>query len=334
MVARQPLVGVLVLTALALTAPASAQQGDGRLLVWADRRGTFTSVTETPKDFHCSLALSPDDRSLVVEVGPRRDGDLWLVDLADQSMTQLTYDEAGGYDPLFSPDGRFVYFSSNREGRWGLFRKKADGSGDEERVTRSDRLQIGSSISSDGRYLAYFQRQGDDDWGIWILPLDGVSPARQLFESSFAAVAPVFSPDGRQVAYQSNESGDLEVYVQSLVRPGGKVKVSPVGRHIPWGEPSKVLWNRDGLRLFSVSPDGTVWEVAVSGPAGALKPGPPRGSCSCYPRSRCSGRLEVAGQSAATASDSTSSGNSFSRSRIAGLGMWCTNHAGVHPVIF
>jgi len=273
---KQLLVGVLVALAFTFTGSASAQQSDGRMLVWADREGTITPVTDVANDYHCSLALSPDGNHLVVEIGPRRDGDLWRIDLESQDLTQLTHHEGGGYDPFFSPDGRFVYFSSNREGHWGLFRKRTDGAGGEERVTRSDRLQIGSSISSDGRYLAYFQREEEEDWDIWILPLDGTSPAWKLFESSTGAVVPVFSPDGRWVAYQSNESGELEVYVHSLARTEDKVKVSPAESDIPWGESSKVLWGREVLRLFSVSPDGTVWEVVVPAREGSPEPGEPQ----------------------------------------------------------
>ena len=205
--------GLLVLLSLTLAGSAFAQHAKQRMLVWSDRQGRVTPVTETVKDYHCSLALSPDDQYLVVEVGPRRDGDLWLVELERKTLRQLTRNEAGAYDPLFSPDGTFVYFSSKRDGRWGLFRKRTDGAGDEERVTQSDHLQILSSISPDGRTLAYFQREGAEDWDIWVLSLEGKSPPRELFEGSFAAVAPVYSPDGSWMVYQANESGDWEVYV-------------------------------------------------------------------------------------------------------------------------
>jgi len=270
---------LLCLLALAQTTVAFAR-GTGqsviRHLVSADREGTLTLLTPAGMDYHCSLAVSPDDRYLVVEVGPRRDGDLWILELESRRLEQLTYDEAGAYDPLFSPDGEVVYFSSNRDDAWGLFRKRTDGSGEEERVTRSDRLQIASSISSDGRHLAYFQRQDDVDWDIWILPLEDGRPAWELFDSSYAAVAPVLSPDGDRIAYFSDESGDLQIYVQSLAAPDDKIRVTPVGSEVPWGEMSEMRWSRDGLRLFSVSPDATIWEAAVSSRGGAMKPGQPQ----------------------------------------------------------
>ena len=269
----------LVVPLLVVLAGSVAARGDERrMLVWADRQGHVMPVIETSQDYHCSLALSPDSRFLVVEIGPRKDGDLWLVDIEQKNLRQLTHDEAGAYDPLFSPDGRFVYFSSKRKERWGLFRKRADGSGDEERVTDSERLQIASSISSDGRYLAYFQRESDEDWDIWTLPLDGNSPARQFFESSFTVFAPVFSPDNRWMAYHANESNDWEVVARTFPAPGEKVKVSPEGSGVPWGRPSKTVWSRHGLRLFSVSADETVWEVTVSSLDDKPRP-PPRSNC-------------------------------------------------------
>jgi len=270
------LVCLLALAQIAAVFAGSTGQSVNHHLVSADREGSLTLLTPAGMDYHCSLAVSPDDRYLVVEVGPRRDGDLWILELESRRLEQLTYDEAGAYDPLFAPDGRFVYFSSNRDDAWGLFRKRTDGSGEEERVTRSDRLQIASSISSDSRLLAYFQRQDDVDWDIWILPLESGRPAWELFDSSYAAVAPVFSPDGRRIAYFSDESGDLQIYVQSLADPADKIRVTPDGSEVPWGEMSEVRWSRDGLRLFSVSPDATIWEAAVSSRAGAMEPGRPQ----------------------------------------------------------
>ena len=218
------------------------------------------------------FSVSPDGRRLVVEVGPRKDGDLWLLDLEQDTQTQLTIDEAGAYDPVWSPDGEFVYFGSKRDGKSGLFLKRADGSGEAERLTESDGPQVPESVSPDGRYLAYFWRE-EDDWDIWLLPLSRKEPPHKLFESSFNAVAPRFSPDGRWVSYLSDETGRIEVYVRPFPGLDGKVQVRTEGGELRAGGPH---WSADGRRLFYVSPEETIYELTVMVREGALEVGPPQ----------------------------------------------------------
>ncbi len=65
-----------------------------------------------------------------------------------------------------------------------------------------------------------------------------------------------FSPDGRYVAYVSNESGQMEVYVQPFPEGGRKVTVSSNGGR-------QVRWSRDGKELFYVEGQ-TLVAVSVS----------------------------------------------------------------------
>ncbi len=75
-------------------------------------------------------------------------------------------------------------------------------------------------------------------------------------QTPFNQVVPRFSPDGRYVAYVSEESGQLEVYVQPFPEGGRKVTVSSNGG-------TKVRWSRDGKELFYVEGQ-TLVAVAVS----------------------------------------------------------------------
>ena len=62
--------------------------------------------------------------------------------------------------------------------------------------------------------------------------------------------------DGRYVGYTSNESGQLEVYVQSFPDPSGKWLVSTDGG-------SQLRWSRDGKELFYVESE-TLISVSIS----------------------------------------------------------------------
>jgi hypothetical protein len=64
------------------------------------------------------------------------------------------------------------------------------------------------------------------------------------------------SPDSEWVAYVSNESGRLEVYVQSFPRPGERIRISNSGG-------SQVRWAPDGRELYYVAPDNRLMAVPL-----------------------------------------------------------------------
>jgi hypothetical protein len=65
-----------------------------------------------------------------------------------------------------------------------------------------------------------------------------------------------FSPDGKWIAYVSDESGNLQVYVQSFPELTGKWQVSAGGGSQP-------RWRRDGKDLFYVAPDRRMMAVTI-----------------------------------------------------------------------
>jgi len=79
----------------------------------------------------------------------------------------------------------------------------------------------------------------------------------------------MFSPDRQWVAYVSNEGGELNVFVQPFLRPGGKYQISKDGGSQP-------VWRADGRELFYLTPDGTLMVVAIDATrqfaAGSPKP--------------------------------------------------------------
>ncbi len=54
--------------------------------------------------------------------------DIYIYDIAKNEYYRLTYGEGSNESPYFSPDGRFIVFTSNRNGKWELFTMFIDGS--------------------------------------------------------------------------------------------------------------------------------------------------------------------------------------------------------------
>ena len=81
--------------------------------------------------------------------------------------------------------------------------------------------------------------------------------------------AAVFSPDGHWVAFQqSNESGQLEIYVRPFPAPGAQSQVSTSGGIQP-------RWRRDGKELYYIAPDGNLMAVSIEEAGNGINSGKP-----------------------------------------------------------
>ena len=91
------------------------QTGSGTArLTWVDPTGREESLSLTASDYG-ALDISPEGTRVAVHLGDGRD-DIHVYDLARDALTQLTFDGVDNCCPLWTPDGRQVAFSSEREG--------------------------------------------------------------------------------------------------------------------------------------------------------------------------------------------------------------------------
>jgi dipeptidyl aminopeptidase/acylaminoacyl peptidase len=110
--------------------------------------------------------------------------------------------------------------------------------------------------SSDGRFVVYDAADPKTNTDVWVLPTTGDRQPFPLLQTEFNEQQGRVSPDGRWIAYTSDETGRLEVYVQSFPAPGGKWQISTSGGADP-------RWRRDGPELFFISSDGKLMAVDV-----------------------------------------------------------------------
>ncbi|HUD71271.1 MAG TPA: hypothetical protein VMQ62_04850, partial [Dongiaceae bacterium] len=240
--------------------------GARNALVWSDRQGKLTPVVESRREYLSPPRLSPDGRRVAVPIVADGNTDIWIIDLVRDTQTRLTFDEGRDLYPVWSHDGQFVYFTSNRLGKWNILRKRADGTGPEESMITSDEEMDAYAASADGQYLGFHNLSSSGD--TMILPLKGEPKPRPIFTSPASDGDPVFSPDGRWVSYDSDESGRWEVYVRPIDGKGGRWQVSAQG-----GEFAR--WSKDGTALYYLERNKAAWKVPVRAVGSTFEVGRP-----------------------------------------------------------
>ncbi|MCM3879505.1 MAG: hypothetical protein ND807_05315 [Vicinamibacterales bacterium] len=111
------------------------------------------------------------------------------------------------YDPVWSPDGQSIVFTSDREGSADLFRVKPDGSG-LERLTDSRAYDDQASFSPDGMQLVFVTTRAGGRSNLWTLEI-ATRRAKPLTSGEGGDFRPSWSPDSRWIAFSSSRGTTL-----------------------------------------------------------------------------------------------------------------------------
>jgi Tol biopolymer transport system component len=192
---------------------------------------------------------------------------VWIYELSGRTaMRRLTFG-GGNRAPVWSPDGQWVVFQSDREGDLALFRQRADGTGAAERVTKPDAgdEHIPQSVSPDGKHLLLTVRK-ERTYTLWTTTVPGASGTKPEpfggVRSEHGLVEGVFSADGRWVAYQEPDPGTTQVFLQPFPATGAKYLVRQGGH--PYWSP------KDDQLILNVAAGRSVIVPVTTAPAVAF----------------------------------------------------------------
>ena len=117
------------------------------------RTGNRFNVSSKP-GINGAPSFSPDGRKLVVTLGGV-DGnlDIFVLDINSRRTTRMTTHRAIDTEGTWSPDGRHIYFTSDRSGGPQVYRVNANG-GSPERVTFEGSYNARPRLSPDGERMA------------------------------------------------------------------------------------------------------------------------------------------------------------------------------------
>jgi serine/threonine-protein kinase len=236
------------------------QSGGGapRRLMLVSRSGQATPLTPDPRGY-ANPRFSPDGRRVAVYIADPviSNHDVWVLDVGQRVWSRLTTNGISD-KPIWTPDGRRVVYSSNDDLWW----IAADGGSRPESLLVSAGGHYAGSVTPDGR-TGVFQEVGSASSGIRALTFDSAPAARTILPAAFDESALALSPDGHWLAYQSDQTGQMEVYVRSYPEPGARVPVSLRGGSEP-------VWAHNGRELFYRSGDSLMVASVTLSPAFAV----------------------------------------------------------------
>jgi hypothetical protein len=203
-----------------------------------------TSIFREPGSYS-TPRFSPDGKRVAIAVFSVNATDIYIYDLIRRTFTRLTT-EGVNIRPEWTSDGQ-VIFVSQRDGKNGIWRQPADGSGPAELLYEPEFEPFEALMSPDRKWIVYRTAPGARfSRDILAVPLVGEKKVIPLVTSPYTESMPRLSPNGKWLAYQSNETNRAEIYVRPFPGTGARVQVSDNGGQEPiWGRSGESLYYRD-----------------------------------------------------------------------------------------
>ena len=211
--------------------------------------------------------------------------DLYLFESPNSKPRRLTDDHAADYNAVFSPDGRWVVFCSERRGNPDLYALDLKNPGPLWLLTPGEAMEDAPSFSPDGRKLVFVSTR-DGRANVFVatfrpedrLPLE---EAANLTPHPSGNFNPVFSPDGNWIAFSSDRDGyrESEIYVMRVdgSSPARLTHSAGWDGSPAWSADGELIYfysTRDGRpRLYRMNADGSNQQPLRDGVSPALKPG-------------------------------------------------------------
>jgi TolB protein len=187
----------------------------------------FNTFASTP-------AISPDGKEVAFSLRtPRGDADIFIskLDATGSDRHDITNNPAIDTSPTWSPSGRQLAFTSDREGVMKqIFVCDADGS-NVRRIFKEGGDADSPAWSPDGKWIAFHWKPHLGN-GYDIFVADVASGAiNQVTGNSINGQNPTWAPDGRHLAFQSDRSGSTQIYIMPFPSDAEPRKITSQGNN-------------------------------------------------------------------------------------------------------
>ena len=223
--------------------------------------------------------FSPDGKRLAFVSNRTGGGDIYVLDFATNDLKRVTFDDVSDNLDAWSPDGKWLYFSSSSKdiaGMSDIFRVASTG-GTPQQIS-ADRYTNefyaapspdGNSIAFSARGIANGQwwrngRSHIDESEIWIKRGDSYE---QITQAGAKQLWTMWSADGKQIFYVSDRSGTQNIWTQPLKGQPKQLTNFKAGR-VLWANISydgkQIVFERD-FKIWTLDTDnGNAKEVAIT----------------------------------------------------------------------
>lgn len=168
------------------------------------RSGNRFQVSNKP-GINGAPAFSPDGRKLVVTLGGiEGNPDIYVLDITSRQTKRLTTHRAIDTEGTWSPDGRYIYFTSDRSGGPQVYRVSANG-GTPERFTFEGSYNARPRLSPDGTRLAMVH---NDRGNYRIAVMDIERKDLLVLSTGRQDESPSFAPNSDSLIYATRQGGD------------------------------------------------------------------------------------------------------------------------------
>ena len=184
--------------------------------------------------------------------------ELYLADSSAQDVRQVTQDRASVLKPRWSPDNRFISYTSFLKRYPDVYTIEL-ATGARNRVAAYAGVNSGGAISPDGRSMVLvLSKDGNPD--LYVQDLASRRLSRLTNTPRAVEGSPVWSPDGSRIAYVSDASGTPQLYLIS--RSGG----APERLTLRGSQNVSPDWGANGLIAYQTLSGGK-FQIAVIDPA-------------------------------------------------------------------
>ncbi|SET71449.1 amidohydrolase family protein [Thalassotalea agarivorans] len=247
---------LLVPSALAADANKAEEKKENKAWSVNEPMGEFKTVDiNVTNGTWLNIDISPDGKTLVFDLL----GDIYTMPVSGGKATALMTDIAWQMQPTFSPDGKYIAFTSDEDGGDNLWIMNVDGS-DARPVTKETfRLVNSPAWSPDGNYLVgrkhYTGSRSLGAGEVWMYHKTGGSGVmltkRPNQQKDLGE--PAFSPDGKYV-YFSQDATPGKTFHYSKDSEKGIYKIKRF--ELETGEIDTIISGKGGAIRPTPSPDG------------------------------------------------------------------------------
>jgi TolB protein len=179
------------------------------------------------------------------------DTDVFIANARGENAKPLVPSASLDYNASFSPDGTWVFFTSERAGSADIYRVHSDGRG-LERLTNDPAFDDQAAISPDGKYMAFVStRSGQAD--IWLMDLT-TRTYKNITNDPGGDFRPAWSPDGKWIAFSSDRDSTKPTFNIAIMQSTEIYVMHPDGSGLRRLTHDQALagsptWSRDGRQI-------------------------------------------------------------------------------------